>query len=45
MVKKQSKISARLSLVLRKIANDHHLSQVAEEEGCSRADLKEALVA
>lgn len=45
MVKKQNKISARLSLVLRKIANDHHLSQVAEEEGCSRADLKEALVA
>lgn len=45
MVKKQNKISARLSVVLRKIANDHHLSQVAEDEGCSRTDLKEALVA
>jgi ribonuclease HI len=45
MVKKQNKMSARLSIVLRKIANDHHLSQVAEDEGCSRADLKEALVA
>ncbi|MDP2806931.1 MAG: ribonuclease HI family protein [bacterium] len=45
MVKKQNKVSARLSVVLRKIANDHHLSQVAEDEGCSRADLKEALVA
>jgi ribonuclease HI len=45
MVKKQNKISARLSLVLRKIANDHHLEQLAQEENCSRADLKEALVA
>lgn len=45
MVKKQNKMSARLSVVLRKIANDHHLSQVAEDEGCSRTDLKEALVA
>lgn len=45
MVKKQNKISARLSLVLRKIANDRQLSRVAEDEGCSRGDLKEALVA
>jgi ribonuclease HI len=45
MVKKDNKISARLSRVLRKIANDYHLEQVAQDEGCSRTDLKEALVA